>query len=91
MQCYLFETCFCLIFPALDQNSLQDSACAEGDGLREPLSSGLEAVSPVDQQVQTPPASVHHSPASDHGVDVSTEGEFSYCHISNINLTGFHV
>ncbi|KAG1947362.1 serine/threonine-protein kinase pim-2 [Pimephales promelas] len=58
-----------------DQNSLQDSACAEGDGLREPLSSGLEAVSPVDQQVQTPPASVHHSPASDHGVDVSTEDD----------------
>ncbi|XP_056110217.1 serine/threonine-protein kinase pim-2-like [Rhinichthys klamathensis goyatoka] len=61
---------------AEDQNSLQDSACAlEDHGLQEPLSSGLEVVPPADQQVQTPPAPVHHSPAPGHRVDVTTEDD----------------
>ncbi|KAG1955418.1 aurora kinase [Pimephales promelas] len=52
----------------------QLSACAlEDHGLQEPLSSGLEVVPPVDPQVQTPSAPVHHSPAPDHRVDVKTE------------------
>ncbi|XP_077089782.1 uncharacterized protein LOC143741245 [Siphateles boraxobius] len=44
---------------AEDQNGVQSSACAAEDhGLQEAVSSGVE-----DQQVQTPPAPVHHSPA----------------------------
>ncbi|XP_048041683.1 aurora kinase A-like isoform X2 [Megalobrama amblycephala] len=44
-----------------DQISLQYSACAlEDHGLQEPLSSGLDVLPPADQQVQTPPAPVHH-------------------------------
>ncbi|ROL44608.1 Serine/threonine-protein kinase pim-2 [Anabarilius grahami] len=66
---------------AEDQNSLQYSACAlEDHGLQEPLSSGLEVLPPADQQVETPPASVHLSPVSpapDHNnrVDVTTEDD----------------
>ncbi|CAM4732348.1 unnamed protein product [Leuciscus chuanchicus] len=52
---------------AEDQSSLQYSACSlEDHGLQEPLSSGLEVLPPADQQVQTPPAPMHHSPALFH-------------------------
>ncbi|CAM4715478.1 unnamed protein product [Leuciscus chuanchicus] len=59
---------------AEDQNCLQSSArAAEDHGLQEALSGGLE-----DQQVQTPPAPVHHSPVSpapghNNRVDETTE------------------
>ncbi|XDV48846.1 hypothetical protein PO909_018201 [Leuciscus waleckii] len=59
---------------AEDQNCLKSSACAAEDhGLQEALSGGLE-----DQQVQTPPAPVHHSPVSpapghNNRVDETTE------------------
>ncbi|KAK9979349.1 hypothetical protein ABG768_012781 [Culter alburnus] len=63
---------------AEDQNSLQYSTCVLEDyGLQEPLSSSLEVLTPADQQVQTPPASVHLSPAPDHNnrVDVTAEDD----------------
>ncbi|ROL45579.1 Serine/threonine-protein kinase pim-1 [Anabarilius grahami] len=44
-----------------NQISLRYSACAlEDHGLQEPLSRGLDVLPPADQQVQTPPAPVHH-------------------------------
>ncbi|XP_048020193.1 serine/threonine-protein kinase pim-1-like isoform X1 [Megalobrama amblycephala] len=66
---------------AEDQNSLQYSACAlVNHGPQEPASSGLEVLPPADQQVQTPPASVHLSPVSpapnhNNRVDLTTEDD----------------
>ncbi|KAK2887191.1 hypothetical protein Q8A67_015419 [Cirrhinus molitorella] len=47
----------------------------EDHGFQKPLSSDPEVLPPADQQVQSPPAPVHHSPASAHSsiVDLTTE------------------
>ncbi|XP_058638129.1 serine/threonine-protein kinase pim-2-like isoform X1 [Onychostoma macrolepis] len=63
-----------------DHISLQSIAWSVEDPLEEPLSSDLEDLPPVDQQVQSPPAPVHHSPvgpASAHNsiVDLTTEDD----------------
>ncbi len=79
---------FYLLFPSLDHISLQSIAWSVEDPLEEPLSSDLEELPHVDQQVQSPPAPVHHSPvspASAHNsiVDLTTEGEFSAPNITH--------
>ncbi|XP_018957928.2 serine/threonine-protein kinase pim-1-like [Cyprinus carpio] len=77
---HLFKTPFHLLFPSLDHISLQSIACSVEDPLEEPLSSDLEDLAPVDQQVQSPPAPVHHSPVSpasahNNRVDLTTEDD----------------
>ncbi|KTG47756.1 hypothetical protein cypCar_00015840 [Cyprinus carpio] len=68
------------ITAAIDHISLQSIACSVEDPLEEPLSSDLEDLAPVDQQVQSPPAPVHHSPVSpasahNNRVDLTTEDD----------------
>lgn len=96
---HLFKTPFHLLFPSLDHISLQSIACSVEDPLEEPLSSDLEDLAPVDQQVQSPPAPVHHSPVSpasahNNRVDLTTEGEFTALNITHNTIDyclAFHV
>ncbi|XP_026122153.1 serine/threonine-protein kinase pim-2-like isoform X1 [Carassius auratus] len=64
-----------------DHISLQSIAWSVEDS----LSSDLEDLPPVDQQVQSPPAPVHHSPVSsasahNNRVDLTTDDDFLSCY-----------